>query len=480
MFKKIMYIMFVFITLFYFCIDLINAYEFYDRENEDNVNDMINEIYDAKEQYEDLVGNYMEQYVENKSSNNQFWWPIGSQETEEINGVLYAKGEPASVKITSSFGDAESFRTSAHGGIDIGSMGNGPGVINVIAAKAGEVIYPTSDSQTQFADNGSLSNKDGGGFGNYVKIKHSDGTYTLYAHLAQNSITVRAGDVVDQGQVIGKMGHSGQSTGTHLHFEVRLGSDTHAGRVYPLDYVDPENPRPMSYGSGDSFSLITTTLSKEEFIARMNDYYNRTGKQAFYNNFVQKAEEIYDASLKYNVNPELVVVTAGTEQSWSLSAACQHTNNYWGIGIPNGKGCNSGPTYSSLSDGIAGYAAALSKFTENGEKASMITSRYNDRVAAGCDSSGHGLPGTLIGMQSVYSWIGNYRYNPGSAGSGGCYYFPYMYDNPSYCSTVPTCPATVATDNCPAESATTVCEQNDYTAWQVKEKIKLRYDIFGL
>lgn len=441
-----------------------------------SISSMISEIYDSKEQYEDLVGDYKRKAPIIQASNNLFWWPIGSMETEEINGVLYAKGTPATIKITSNFGNEESFRTSKHGGIDIGNAGNGPGVLNIIAVKSGEVIYPTKDSQTMYNDNGYYGNRDGGGFGNYVKIKHSDGTYTIYAHLAKNSITVRAGDVVDQGQVIGKMGHSGSSTGTHLHFEVRLGSDSHAGRVYPLDYVDPNNPRPMSYGSGNSFSLTSTILSKEEFVAKMNDYYERTNKKGFYNNFVLNAEEIYDASLANNVNPELVVVTAGTEQNWTLSSACQYTNNYWGIGITNGKGCNSGGKYDSLSEGIAAYAKVLNSYNEYGKYAESITNRYNERAAANCDSSGHGLPGTLEGMQSIYSYVGKYRYNPGNSGLGGCYYLNILYGK-SYCSTVATC---AENSGCSVESQTTVCEQNDYTAWQIKKKIQLRYDIFGL
>ena len=53
-------------------------------------------------------------------------------------------------------------------------------------------------------------------------IQHADGNISLYAHLYENSITVSAGDQVGQGQVIGKMGSSGRSTGTHLHFEIRV------------------------------------------------------------------------------------------------------------------------------------------------------------------------------------------------------------------------------------------------------------------
>lgn len=476
MLKKFINITIVFLTLFYFYIDLIYAYEFHDKENEDNINSMINEIYSLKEQYQDFVGDYTKSKTINQTSNNKFWWPIGSSQTEQKNGKLYATGDPEVIDITSYYGGDDGFRTSAHGGIDIGNGGAGPGIINVIASKSGEVIYPLNDDQTQYEDNGYYGNQDGGGFGNYVKIKHSDGTYTIYAHLAKNSITVKSGDVVAQGEVIGKMGNSGSSTGTHLHFEVRLGSDSSSSRVNPLDYVDPSNPRPMSYGSGDSFSLTTTTLSKEEFVARMNDYYNRTKKQGFYNNFVKNAEEVYDASIANNVNPELVVVTAGTEQNWTLSAACQYTNNYWGLGIPNGQGCNAGGKYSSLTEGIAAYANALEAFGEFGSKASMIKSRYDLRANAGCDSSGHGLPGTLVGMQSIYSFIGTYRYNPGTAGLGGCYYLNILYGD-NYCSTVPTC---AGSSGCSADSKTTVCEQNDYTAWQVKKKIELRYDIFGL
>lgn len=479
MLKKYISFYVIFIALFFFLCE-VNAYEFIVPENESSVTDIISQIYDAKEQYEDLAGEKTKKTtLINVRSNTKFWWPIGSSETEEINGVLYAKGNPVTVQITSSFGDEESFRTSAHGGIDIGNAGNGPGVINIIAVKAGEVVYPTNDSQTQYADNGHLENKDGGGFGNYVKIKHSDGTYTFYAHLAQNSITVRAGDMVDQGQVIGKMGHSGQSTGTHLHFEVRVGSDSKSARAYPLDYVDPNDPRPMSYGGSDDFSITTTTLSKDEFVAKMNDYYNRTQNQAFYNNFASKAESIYDTSVENNVNPELVVVTAGTEQSWYLSPACQYTNNYWGIGISNGEGCNQGEIYGSLEEGIVGYANLLKEYGEFGKKAQMITNRYNERVSAGCDSGGHGLPGTLEGMQSVYSWVGTYRYNPGTSGKGGCHYLNLIYGE-DYCSKVSTCPLEGEEYNCSEETRTTTCEQNDYTIYQLKTKKEIRYDIFGL
>ena len=62
-----------------------------------------------------------------------------------------------------------------------------------------------------------------GGYGNYIVIKHSNGTQTLYAHLSSNSVAV--GDYVEQGETIGAMGNTGKSTGVHVHFEVRGGTN---------------------------------------------------------------------------------------------------------------------------------------------------------------------------------------------------------------------------------------------------------------
>ena len=56
------------------------------------------------------------------------------------------------------------------------------------------------------------------GYGNTVVIDHQGGRQTRYAHLSQEF--VRAGDSVTEGQVLGKSGNSGRSTGPHLHFEM--------------------------------------------------------------------------------------------------------------------------------------------------------------------------------------------------------------------------------------------------------------------
>ncbi len=68
------------------------------------------------------------------------------------------------------------------------------------------------------------------GSGNYIKIRHNFGFKTVYAHL--NRRLVNSGDSVKQGQIIGLMGMTGKSTGTHLHYEVHKKGK----KLKPLDF----------------------------------------------------------------------------------------------------------------------------------------------------------------------------------------------------------------------------------------------------
>lgn len=88
---------------------------------------------------------------------------------------------------------------------------------SILAAKAGVVAKSTYNAS----------------YGNYVVLRHPDGTQTLYAHMSARTVT--AGQTVHQGMVIGKVGSTGNSTGNHLHFETWTSSSS-GSRVNPMQY----------------------------------------------------------------------------------------------------------------------------------------------------------------------------------------------------------------------------------------------------
>lgn len=198
------------------------------------------------------------------SSNISYWWPIGSSETRTENGVTYADGEPVGYVVTSEFGirnDPYAGNKASHSGLDIAPLSGDYGTVNVIAAKSGTVIRVNNDPTCE--SNSLNESCNGSGYGNYVEIEHQDGNTTLYGHMHKNTITVSVGDIVDQGQVIGKVGSSGRSTGMHLHFEVRENSIA----VNPLNYISENNERP----SATSNNVLMGSDSKQTICLTLKD-----------------------------------------------------------------------------------------------------------------------------------------------------------------------------------------------------------------
>jgi len=109
-----------------------------------------------------------------------------------------------------------------HAGIDIANAIGTP----VVAAADGIVIAAGAE----------------GGYGNLVKLRHADGTVTLYGH--NSSVLVTVGERVMAGDQIAKMGNTGNSTGPHCHFEVHLnGTD----RVDPVGWLAKRGLSPGGY-----------------------------------------------------------------------------------------------------------------------------------------------------------------------------------------------------------------------------------------
>lgn len=130
-----------------------------------------------------------------------FIYPVPSAYAKITTGLYYSNG-------------------SYHGGVDFGT--GGIAGQPVYAVKSGTVILALALTTS---------------YGNYVVIDHHDGTYTLYAHGQAGSICVSPGQNVSQGQQIMKVGSTGNSTGAHLHFEVRTSPGGYNNRVSPLKYL---------------------------------------------------------------------------------------------------------------------------------------------------------------------------------------------------------------------------------------------------
>ena len=131
-------------------------------------------------------------------------------ESHTVNGV-YLEVKPVSGTITSRFGNRESIRTYGHTGLDI-------------AAPAGTPIKAAADGTVTFSGYS-------GGYGYVVKISHGNGIETYYGHCS--ALYVSAGEKVEAGDTIAAVGSTGNSTGNHLHFEVRVNGT----EVNPQNYL---------------------------------------------------------------------------------------------------------------------------------------------------------------------------------------------------------------------------------------------------
>ena len=147
--------------------------------------------------------------------------------SKELAAQQAAQGKPSNAalggyiwpvssrRITSTFGGRASpggIGSTNHKGIDIGGVGY---TTEIHAAKAGTVIV------SQYSRS----------YGNYVVVSHGSGNTTLYAHMSSRKVSV--GQYVNQGDVLGITGSTGNSTGPHLHFEIT----ENGTRINPLKYL---------------------------------------------------------------------------------------------------------------------------------------------------------------------------------------------------------------------------------------------------
>lgn len=168
------------------------------------------EIVESTVAIADISNNSIEPIITSRSGKSVSRETTKIEAISEVNGVkIY--NLPVLGSITSKFGAKSSIRSGAHTGLDI-------------AAKKGTDIKAISEGKVVFASTS-------GSYGKLVKILHDNGVETWYAHCSK--LYVSNGDTVSAGDVIAAVGSTGNSTGPHLHLEIRINGNP----VNPQKYI---------------------------------------------------------------------------------------------------------------------------------------------------------------------------------------------------------------------------------------------------
>ncbi|MBQ6817036.1 MAG: M23 family metallopeptidase [Bacilli bacterium] len=144
----------------------------------------------------------------------------------------------------------QKYKKGVHNGIDLVALVNKKSGFDYIVAHSDGVVVGCRNNYNK-------TDKTGNSYGNYVKIKHDNGYYTLSAHLKYKSVAVKNGDKVNKGQVVGYMGNTGHSKGAHNHFEVRNEKDV---RIDPTPYIDSDLPSVNIWEIGKYKLLVSKAI----------------------------------------------------------------------------------------------------------------------------------------------------------------------------------------------------------------------------
>ncbi len=254
------------------------------------------------------------------------------------------------------------------------------------------------------------------------------------------------------------------------------------------DYMKLDEDGSGNQVQADHFSVVWTVLSEDEWVQKALAYTANHGDDTFKSE--ANLRELYNICKDKQVNPEFIFVRGIQESSLNPS----NHNNYWGYNTPNGKALWDGGTWQNVldkyCDSILDYQKPSSSHYE------AIMARYEERKACtengGIDPLGYGLPSSVSGLQSRYSWIGD-DHSANSAGGGGMYYlYPWGWCGPNeytgenkiifenQAEFEQLCGSRHGTSGGKTSNTpTTIWEQGMYTAYQAKKIINPAKEIFG-
>lgn len=158
--------------------------------------------------------------------------------------------------------------TKNHNGVDV--VGAGSALDNIVAHTAGTVRNAGFDSAC----------------GYYVQIITASGALMVYYHMAKDSLRVKTGDKVKQGQVLGRMGATGNVTGAHLHF----GISTNGKWIDPLPYINAD--------------FEEEEMTQEQFDKMMENYLSRKAAQGVSLGLTKELAEAKQAGITDGTRPQ--------------------------------------------------------------------------------------------------------------------------------------------------------------------------------
>ena len=209
---------------------------------------------------------------------------------------------------------------------------------------------------------------------------------------------------------------------------------------------DTKNNLPTQECSTDTLPYDKTPLSREDFINRVTNFLSSDDYASWAQYFIDNAGAIYDMGQEKNINPELIYIFARKEYGFKKSDVNTNHYNYYGYAVYNGQ--TVGRFFSSFMEGVE--------------------TLYDWFVNAG----------SMHGIVQKYSYLGTYLANPGSSGSGGCYYLKIIYGQ-SYSRCAPSYQC-ASVNGGPGCVLTTEEEKNAYLDWQAKKYLDHRKAIFNL
>lgn len=191
-----------------------------------------------------------------------------------------------------------------HDGVDLTGFNGSYNVLAWITAHSAGTVVDIRTNCTGF---------EYGSYGNYVLLRHDNGMYTMYAHLAYGYVSVSYGQRVNKGQVLGYMDNTGTSYGGHLHFEIR---QSNGAKINPEPYLNAELP---NSGSSNASGVIFTYQTWDDVTKKWLPNVQNTTDYA--GNFGHDVDAVYVSCNKGNVTYAV--------HTWAGDASEKYPNSKW-------------------------------------------------------------------------------------------------------------------------------------------------------